>query len=101
MHFHLLTHALKTSLPHSKALIMPSKLSPTPFPSIPDSHYKNRILDEVTWLNATNKPMFAMHGLGIILTGVIIQKKKMTCQRFFLMDPPVHTLHIIPLNGDC
>ena len=76
MHFHLLTHALKTSLPHSKALIMPSKLSPTPFPSIPDSHYKNRILDEVTWLNATNKPMFAMHGLGIILTGVIIQKKK-------------------------
>ena len=46
------------------------------------------------------QPMFAMHGVGIILTGVIIQKK-MTCQHFFLMDAPVYTLHIIPLNGDC
>ena len=100
MHFHLLKHALKTSLPHSKALIMPSKLSPTPFPSIPDSHYKNRILDEVTWLNATNTTNVC-NAWARYHSHRNYHAKKMTFQHFFLMDAPVHTLHIIPLNGDC
>ena len=79
---------------------MPSKLSPTPFPSIPDSSYKNGILDEVTLLDAANTTKFGLHELGIIPTRVIIQKK-LTFQHFFLMDAPVHTLDTIPLHEDC
>ena len=33
---------------------MPSKLPPTPFPTTPDSNYRNRISDEVAWLTTAN-----------------------------------------------
>ena len=33
---------------------MPSKLSPTPFPTTPNSIYRNEISDEVTWLKTAN-----------------------------------------------
>ena len=48
---------VKNFLTPLQTLTMPSKLFPTPFPTIPDSNYRNRISDEVEWLktaNATN-----------------------------------------------
>ena len=50
MHFHLLTHPLKASLPHCKHWQLP----PTPFPTTPDNNYRNGISDELTWLKTAN-----------------------------------------------
>ena len=41
---------VKNFLTPLQTLTMPSKLPPTPFPTTPESNYRNRISDEVEWL---------------------------------------------------
>ena len=45
---------VKNFLTPLETLAMPSKLPPTPFPTTPDSNYRNVVSDEVTWLKTAN-----------------------------------------------
>ena len=45
---------VKNFLTPLQTLTMPSKLPPTPFPTTPDSNYRNTISDEVAWLKTAN-----------------------------------------------
>ena len=45
---------VKNFLTPLQTLAMPSKLPPTPFPTTPDSNYRNAISDEVAWLETAN-----------------------------------------------
>ena len=46
--------SVKNFLTTLQTLNMSSKLSPTLFPTNPDSNYRNAISDEVAWLKTTN-----------------------------------------------
>ena len=45
---------VKNFLTPFQTLNMPSKLPPTPFPTTPDSNYRDGISDEVAWLKTAN-----------------------------------------------
>ena len=83
---------VKNFLTPLQTLAMPSKLPPTPFPTTPDSNYRNAISDKVAWLETANTTNVWTAWAWYHSQKSHHTRKPEISAIFPLIDAPVHTL---------
>ena len=92
---------VKNFLTPLQTLTISSKLPSTPFPTTPDSNYRNGIWDEVAWLKTANTTN-VWTALARYHSQTSHHTRKSDISAILpLTDAPVLTLDTVPLHGDC